>query len=164
MSDTIKKAYGPIVELLQANPNAKVKDVLPEVLELATAKNGGGGKPSTHHMNEKGEVVAVRCYYHKLWMDPRIAEFGKKANTPTKLNTMCKDGANKYSQQQRTMKNSSQEMLDKLHKGEMKVEQIPEEQARIAEEAQKIVPREDGYGFETLEECLEHSKSEGLEV
>ena len=35
---TIKKAYQSIVELLQANEDAKVSDVLQDVIDLASAK------------------------------------------------------------------------------------------------------------------------------
>lgn len=165
MAANIKKAYVAIVEVLQANLDAKVEDVLPQVIELAQAKTGsGGGKATTFHKNEAGEVVAIKCYAHDLWMDPRVAEFGAKTSSPTGLNNMCKDGVNKWTTAQRKKKNAESDLLTRVAAGELAPEDIAAEQERIAEEANTIEPREDGYGFETLEECLADSQERGLEV
>lgn len=162
---TIKKAYVAIVEVLSANLEAKVEDVLPQVLELASAKTGsGGGKATTFHKSEAGEVVAIKCYAHNKWMDPRIAEFGSKTSSPTGLNNMCKDGVNKWTAAQRKLKNAEGELLQKVASGELAPTDIAAEQERIADSAKAIEPREDGYGFETLEECLAHSEEQGLAV
>lgn len=156
----IKKVFIPLVDLLEANPDATVADVLPQVIELTSAKTGsGGGKATVFERDEDGEVVAIRCYYHKLWMDPRVVEFGKKATSPTGLNNMCKDGVSKWTKQQREIKSAEAEILTKLAAGELAVEDIAGEQERIAEEASRIEPREDGYGFETLEECIADSEA-----
>lgn len=160
---TIKKAYAAIVELLEANQDAQVSDILPSVIELAAAKTGaGGGKATAFHRNEEGEVVAIKCYYHKLWMDPRVVEFGKKATSPTGMNNMCKDGVSKWTKQQRESKAAEAELLTRVAAGELAVEDIAGEQERIAEEAARIEAREDGYGFETLEECLADSEAREL--
>ena len=161
----IKKAYEAIVAVLEANLEATVESVLPEVLALAAAKTstGGGSKASTFHRDEDGNVVAIFCYYHKLWMDPRVAEFGKKATSATGLNNMCKDGVSKWTKQNSTAKKAEGALLAQVAAGEIAVEDIPAEQARIAEEAGAIIPREDGYGFETLEECLQDSAERGIE-
>ena len=155
---TIKKAFVDIVELLQANEDARVGDILPSVIELTQAKTGaGGGKASTFHRNEQGDVVAIKCYYHGLWMDPRVADFGKKATSPTGLNNLCKDGMSKWTKQQREAKATEAELLTRVAEGELAPEDIPAEQERIKEEAKRVEPREDVYGFETLEECLADS-------
>lgn len=162
---TIKKAYVAIVEVLQANLGATVEEVLPQVLELASAKTGsGGGKATTFHKNEAGEVVAIKCYAHDLWMDPRVAEFGSKTSSPTGLNNMCKDGVNKWTAAQRKLKNAEGELLSKVAAGEIAPADIAAEQERIAAEAKTIEPREDGYGFATLEECLADSEERGLAI
>lgn len=159
----IKKAYVEIVDLLRSNEHAQVSEVLPEVIAIASAKSGaGGGKATQFHRNEQGEVVAIRCYYHKLWMDPRIAEFGNKATSPTGLNNMCKDGVSKWTKQRREAKAAEAQLLTDVAAGTIAVTDIANEQARIAEEAARIEPREDGYGFETLEECLEYSATQNL--
>ena len=159
---TIKKAYQGIVEMLetQVEQNAKVKvaDVLQDVIDLASAKTGaGGGKATAFHRNEEGEVVAIKCYYHKLWMDPNIVEFGNKATSPTGLNNMCKDGVSKWTKQQREAKSQEGELLGLVASGELAIEDIAAEQERINSETARIVPRDDGYGFETLDECIAYS-------
>jgi len=161
----IKKAYAEIVEVLQSNLSATVESVLPQILALASAKTGsGGGKATTFHRNEAGDVVAVFCYYFKQWMDPRIAEFGAKSNSPTGFNSMCKEGVNKWTKQQREQKNAEAGLLEKVASGELAPSDIAAAQAEIAEQAKRIEPREDGYGFDTLEECLAHSEEQGLSV
>ena len=161
---TIKKAYQAIITVLsaaiEADENATIASVMAEVTELASAKTGaGGGKATAFHRDEEGEVVAIKCYYHKLWMDPRVVEFGKKATSPTGMNNMCKDGVSKWTKQQRDVKAQEAELLGRVTSGELAVEDIPAEQERIAEEAKVITPREDEYGFETLEECLADSEA-----
>lgn len=159
---TIKKAYTAIISVLsaaiEADENATIASVIDEVTALAAAKTGaGGGKATAFHRNEEGEVVAIKCYYHKLWMDPRVVDFGLKATSPTGLNNMCKDGVSKWTKQQRDVKAQEADLLGRVTSGDLAVEDIPAEQERIAEEAKSITPREDEYGFETLEECLEDS-------
>lgn len=155
---TIKKAYVDIVDLLEANGDAQVSDILPEVIKLASAKTGsGGGKATVFHRDEDGDVVAIRCYYHKLWMDPRVVEFGKKATSPTGYNNMCKDGVSKWTKQQREAKQAEGTLLADVAAGELAVENIASAQEEIATNAARIEPREDGYGFETVEECIEDS-------
>lgn len=152
---TIKKAYVDIIALLQANLSMAVSDILPDVIELASAKTGaGGGKATTYHKNEDGEVVGILCYYHKLWMDPSKVEFGAKTGSATGLNPMCKDGVSKWTKQKNDAKKASAALLDLVAAGDLAVEDIAAEQVKITEAAGAIVPREDGYGFETLEELL----------
>lgn len=160
---TIKKAYAAIAELLQANTSALVSDILPEALSLMTAKTGGGGShATTFHRDEAGNVVAVRCYYHGLWMDPRVAEFGAKATSATGLNSMCKDGVSKWTKQQRDLKKGRDELLAAVANGDVQASDIPAKMEELEEAAKAVIPREDGYGFETLEECLEDSAARGL--
>lgn len=162
---TIKKAFQPIMSVLSAAlaANAVDQSVFDEVEALTLAKVGaGGGKATTFHKDENGVVVAVKCYFHKLWMDPRVAEFGTKASSATGLNSMCKDGVAKWTKAKSEAKKAEAAILTRLTAGEITAEDIPAEQARIAEEAAVIVPREDGYGFDTLEECLADSAERDL--
>lgn len=152
----IKKAYAEIVVLLQANEDAFVRDILPEVVSLASAKTGGGGgKATTFHKDEEGNIIAIRCYYHGLWMDPAVAEFGKKASSATGFNSMCKDGVSKWSSQQRAAKKAKEQLLLDVASGEVEATDLPALMAEIEEAASAVVPREDGYGFATVEELLE---------
>lgn len=161
---TIKKAYQAIITVLsaavEANPEATIASVIDHVTDLASAKTGaGGGKATAFHRDENGEVVAIKCYYHKLWMDPRVVEFGKKATSPTGMNNMCKDGVSKWTKQQRDIKQEEAGLLGRVTAGELAIEDIPAEQERIQADAKLVTPREDEYGFETLEECIADSEA-----
>lgn len=161
----IKKAYAQIVELLQANENAKVKTILPQVIELASAKSGGGGGgATTFHKNADGVVVAIRCFYHKKWMSPEVAEFGAKANTATGFNTMCKTGVSHWTKQQREAKNAKEQLLTGIASGEVSHTELADRLQAIEDARNLVVDREDGYGFETLEECLADNAERGIAV
>ena len=102
---TIKKAYQDIVEFLQLNEESLVSEVLPHIVSLASAKQSSGGtRSSVSHRNEEGTVVAVQCFYFKLWMDPRVVAFGQKVSSTTGLNSMCKEGVSNWTKQQRVAK------------------------------------------------------------
>lgn len=151
----VKKAYQELVAFLEENGDKKVKTVINDVIEMCSAKSGGGGgAATTFHKDDNGVVVAVRCFYHKLWMSPAVAEFGAKASSPTGLNSMCKDGVSKWSKQQREAKAAKEALLQQVAAGEIDPSDIGAEMAKIEEARSVIVPREDGYGFETLEELL----------
>ena len=152
----VKKVFEPIIAILAANLQASVADVIDEVNLLASAKAGGGGGGSPcFHRNEEGEVVAVKCYYHKLWMDPREVEFGKKTTSATGLNSMCKDGVSKWTKQRAVAKKAEEALLGQLTLGELDVADIPAVRAEIAEAAKLIEPSDDIVGYATLEELLE---------
>lgn len=152
----IKKAFIAIVAVLQDNEDAKVRDILPQVIELASAKTGGGGgKATTFHKDDNDVVVAILCYYHKLWMSPNDVEFGEKKSSATGFNSMCKDGVSKWTKQQRDTKKARDALLTDIASGEIEATDLPALLAEIEEAADAIIPREDGYGYETLEALLE---------
>lgn len=157
----IKKAFQPILTLLEANPSVKVRDILEQVKELASAKSAGGGAATTFHKDEAGNVVAVRCYYHGLWMHPALGGFGVKANSASGFNSMCKDGLSKWTKQQRDAKNAKEQLLERAVKGEEGLD-LQAELAAIEASKAQVVPREDGYGFNTLEECLADNAAKGI--
>lgn len=165
MANKIKKAFAPIVNLLEANLSLTVEEILPQVVELAAAKTGGGsggGRASEFHRDEDGNVVAIRCYYHKLWMDPRVVEFGAKKDSATGYNNMCKDGVSKWTKANNAVKKINDDIINEVIAGEIAADQVETVRAERVEEAKTIVPREDGYGFETVEECLADSSARGL--
>ena len=149
----IKKAYTSIIELLQANEGAKVSTVLPQVIELASAKAGGGGRATTFHKNEEGEVVAVRCFYFGTWMKPSEVEFGKKASSVSGLNSMCKAGVSHWTKQQRTAKAAKEQLLSDVAAGEVDPSTLTEALADI-EEARGLVVEFEGISYPTLEDLL----------
>ena len=158
---SIKKVFQPIVSFLEANPAAKVRDVLDQIIELASAKSAGGGAASTFHRDEHGNVVAIRCYYHNLWMHPELGDFGKKTGSASGYNSMCKDGLSKWTKQQAQMKKAKEQLLTDVANGSFTGD-IQAELQNIEQAAKIIAPREDGYGFATLEECLADNASKGL--
>lgn len=165
----IKKVFLPLMEVinaaLEADPKTKVSAILPELEALMSAKSGsGGGKATTFHRNEAGEVVGVKCYYHCLWMDPRVAEFGEKKSSASGLNSMSKDGMSKWTKQNAAAKKAKEELLGKVGTGEVAADQIAAELAKIDAERETVHAREDGYGFATLEELLADSQARGLTV
>ena len=95
-------------------------------------------------------------------MDPRVVDFGAKATSATGLNSMCKDGVSKWTKQQRDLKKGKEALLDQLNKGEVEQSNLSELLTELEEASAATVPREDGYGFETLEECLADSESRDL--
>lgn len=149
----IKKDFVAIVELLIANKGKKVDTILPQVIELATKKASGGSDiGKTFLKDDEGNTVAVYCYYHKRWELVSQCEYGKKANTATGLNTMCKEGTSAWTKQQRAANNAEKALLAKLTAGEQV--DLVAAKAQIEEERQIITPREDGHGFATYEELM----------
>lgn len=151
---SIKKAYTGIVGILEAalaeNPKAKVADVIEAVRAEASAKTTRAGG-STFIKDVEGNVVAVSCYYFKRWMPlvgEKAVEFGKKANTVTGLNTMCKEGTSHWTKQQAEARKAEVSMIDKLKSGELATTDIDAEKARIEEQRKRIEPTELGFAEE----------------
>lgn len=160
---TIKKAFVEIIETLQANANELVGDILPQIIALASAKTGGGGgKATTFHKNEDGVIVGVQCYYHGLWMSPEVADFGKKASSATGYNSMCKDGVSKWTKQERVAKQAKEQLLLDVANGDVEASDLPSVMEEIETARKEREPREDGYGFATLEELLEDNAQRGI--
>ena len=162
----IKKAYQPIVELLEANSDKKVKSIMDQIVELCSAKTSrSGGGASSYIKNEAGEVVAILDYYFKRWM-PLIGdaavEFGAKKNTATGLNTMSKEGVSNWTKQQRVAKQANAELLTRVASGEIKPGDIADEQAKI--EATRVTPVATELGFETREEVIAYLADNGVTV
>lgn len=142
--------------ILAANIGGKLsQELYNEIEALTTAKQGGGGgAATTFHRDEAGNVIAVRCFYHDLWMSPEVVEFGKKASSASGLNSMCKAGVSKWTKQQSEFKKAKELLLEQVAAGEVAPEDINSELAKLDEARKTIVPMDDHYGFETLEDCL----------
>lgn len=155
MSDSnVKKAFQPIVELMQANPDVKVKTLLPEVLALVSAKKGGGGgKANTFHRDADGAVVAARCYYFNKWFLTSEVEFGAKASSASGLNSMCKLGLSQWTKQQNTAKKAKEQLLTDVASGVVPHSELTERLQQIELERDAIIDLPEGVvGYETLEE------------
>lgn len=162
MSKT-KKVFEPILAILAAaiaaNPKVRVSEVMDEITELTKARvgEGGGGRATTFHKNEAGEVVGIRCFYFQKWFDPRVTETGKKANTPSGYNSMCKAGLNAWTKQQNAYKKAKDELLTKVAANEFAQADIGAEIARLdAEKATVIAAPEGVVLFDSLEALQAH--------
>ena len=129
-NSNVKKAFVELVELLEANENKKVSSIMPQILELVTSK----AQTKTFITNDKGEVVKVFCYYHKVWEDVSEHEYGAKASSASGLNTMCKVGVSNWTKQQRVAKQAKADLLERVANGEevdLKLELEAIEAARL---------------------------------
>lgn len=158
----VKKAFQPIVDVLEANKDAKVSQILGQILELAAAKvNRTSGEVAVY--DTKGKVVALYDYFLKRWMPvvgTKAVEFAPKAGTTTGFQGMSKVGMSLWTSQQRVAKQNELNILKQVSKGELPVDQIEAKQAEI-EAARKATPTVDAqgnpitnYGFGTMEELI----------
>lgn len=137
---SVKKAYVELVEFLKENQNKKISTIMPEILELVTSKTNS----TTFRKDESGQVTHIFCYYHKKWEPVEL--FGNKKHSTTGYNSMCKEGVNQWSKQQREAKKAEASLLDRVASGELSVDDIQSERDKIEESKNVIVPREDGIG------------------
>ncbi|AWD90264.1 helix turn helix domain containing protein [Dickeya phage Amaethon] len=165
----IKKAFEPIITLLTTalaeNPKVKVADIIDEVTGLAAAKSGaGGGKATTFHRTEAGEVIGIKDYYFGTWMDPRVVEFSPKKSSASGFNSMSKEGTSNWTKQNAAHKKGKEELLAKLASGEVAQSDLAGLLQALEDARAVIIPQKDGYGFATLEEMLADSANRGLAV
>ena len=134
----IKKPYQEIVELLQANQDKKVSSVLDAIIEIALSKK----KDSTIRYAEDGTTVThIFCWYHKEWESVDL--FGDKASSHSGKNTMCKQGVNCWTKQQRDFKKSKADLLELLQSGDLKVEDLQSEIEKLEKIKDRIEPRKE---------------------
>lgn len=155
----IKKAYEDLVNFLNENQDKKVKSILPNVLEMCSAK-GAGGSATTFVRDDNGKVAAIRCSYYGKWMPLSHVSFGKKAGSASGFNSMSTEGTNNYSKQQRQYKQAKEALLDQVASGDLPAEQVSAELAKLEEARTAVIPRKDGIGFETSEEALAADSAE----
>jgi hypothetical protein len=132
---SIKKNFEEVVNFLQANQDKQVKVLMSQILELVESKK----KVSTTKVDENGKITHVFCYYHKKWEDVSKVEYGSKASSHTGINTMCKVGVNQWTKQQSDYKKAKNGILDKVSKGEIKVEEIESILTALEIEKNRIV-------------------------
>ncbi len=152
---TIKKQYQELHALLTSaledKPKVQLNTLMPQILALMEAKKGGSDKGSTFIKDADGNVLAVFCYYHKKWELAEHIEYGKKANTATGLNTMCKIGVSCWSKQQRAYSKAKDDLLMQMAESkdiDLAVELDKAEQAR--KEVLEHTNQE--HSFDTYEE------------
>lgn len=156
MANEIKKVYADIFAFLQANADKKIKAIMPELLEMVTSKQ----MSSTFRKDAKGNVTHVFCYYHKKWEDITIAEYGNKATSASSLNSMCKEGVNQWTKQQRDLKKAKEDVLTKVGKGEITPDQIHDLLVQAEAATKLIVPRKDEHGSDVEPDEVEPEAAE----
>lgn len=162
---SVKKAYKEIIDYLNTNQNVKVADVLPKVIEMASAKSNRSTAGSTFIKDTEGNVVAINCYFYRRWMPligDKAVEFGKKANTTTGLNTMCKAGVSGWSKRERDYKKAQADMLDNVKTGKIKVTDIEAEQQKM-EELRKAISETD-LGFDNKENIVKYLEANKVKL
>ena len=147
---TIKKVFAPIFDVLNANPNAIVADIMPQLTELAKSATPTG---TSAVRNEAGDVVGAKCNYFGKFFT--IDNFGKKAGTPSGYNSYTKVGASLYSKQNSAFRAGKEQLLEDVVSGEVPAADI---QLKLNElqEAKNFVAEipEDMQAFNSSEELL----------
>jgi len=140
---TIKKGYTELYAILLANTNKKVKTVMELLMPIMESQQ----RDKNHFTDEDGRLQ-VFCYYHKEWEYVDQVPYGKKANTVTGLNTMCKVGTNQWTKQQREFKAAATGLLELLKTGEILPEDIDAETEKFEVQKDRIVPLEEHHWIE----------------
>jgi hypothetical protein len=136
----IKKQFTNLHSLLIANQGKKLtKNLVAEFEELMTSKVAS----STVRKDDEGNVTHVFCYYHKEWEDVNEVPYGKKSNTASGLNTMCKQGLSHWTKQNRKAKQEESELLSKVASGEVDASEVGTLLEEIKERAKTIVAFQD---------------------
>jgi hypothetical protein len=114
---------------------------------MVAAKAGGGGRSSSKVLLDKNDKVThIHCYYHEKWEDVAVAEYGKKASSPTGFSNMCKEGTAAWTKQQRDAKKAKDDLLAEVAAGTVKPADIQTQMEAIEKTRGKITVREDKHG------------------
>lgn len=128
---------------LEENAKKKVssisEDLLSMIAKLSVPKSSGAGK--NFIKDAEGNIIAVFCYYHKMWELVEHIPYGKKAsNASTGLNTMCKEGVSNWTKQQKAFKQGESELLTKLAVGEVDISDLATLKQELEDAKTAIVP------------------------
>jgi hypothetical protein len=136
---TIKKDFTAVMSLfaqaiatLEENKVKKsvlesVRSLYNDAVDMTANKNSNGSGSKTTAYYREGKLVAVFCYYHKMWELVDHIEYGNKSGTKTGLNTMCKEGVSAWTKANRAHNKLKDELLQKLFKGELTSEEVQEQ-------------------------------------
>lgn len=158
---SIKKVFQSVIAFLEANKDARVSKVLPEIMEMCSAKQGGGTTARSFYKQGE-ELVAARCGFFEKWFDPAVVEFGKKAGTASGLNSMCKLGVNEWTARNNAHKKGRDAAFADFTAGKLSADDFQAKLREVdsARDAEKVLP-EGVVGYDTLEELL---ASKGLKL
>lgn len=143
----IKKGFVEIHELLMANKDLKVKDIMDQLVGLMESQQ----RDKNHYTDENGDLY-IFCYYHKEWELVGQVEYGSKKSTATGYNSMCKIGTNQWTKQQRDFKQSRGELLDKVASGDLEIEDLKDAMSQLDEIKDSIVTLFDHHHQEALDD------------
>lgn len=159
--NTTKKAFIPLVALLEKNANKKVtKELLEQIYELTRQK----ASSKTFLLDKDNNVVAVFCYYHKQWELIAETPYGAKVSATTGLNTMCKKGVSLWTKQNNAVKRVGETVLAMLEAGDIEAKQIADTKEKLIADA-RIISAEDmptGYELSALLEMFDVTGEEEL--
>ena len=143
---SIKKPFVEIHSILKQNEGKKVKDLMPQLLEIMTSQQ----RDKNHREDEHG--LWIFCYYHKEWELTDQVEYGSKVNTATGLNTMCKVGVNQWTKQQREFKDAKASLLTQVANGTISVDEINDKLEELEEDRKRIKPLLESHWEMALED------------
>lgn len=168
----IKKAFAPVMELLEANKTKSVSSIMVAVMALASTKAASSSTAGSNYIKDaKGNTVAINCYYFKRWMPTtgsKAVTFGVKKTTATGLNTMCNIGSSRWTAQNVASKKAQVALMATLRdsKALKDIKDIPTfieaAEAKITSDRAAIAPTK--LGFATKDELLDYLKAEGIEL
>ena len=133
---TIKNQFQEIIDFLEVNKSKKISSILDEVKILASKKQNS----KCFEVDEDGKVTRIFCYYHKQWEDLSTHEYGTKKHSSSGYNSMCKIGVRNWTSQQNEKKKALTNLLSDLTSGTISVDDLPQIQLEIEENAKRIVP------------------------
>lgn len=148
---TIKKPFQALISLMEANKEAKVSEILDQVIAMCTSQK----RESSSWKDENGEVKIIFCYYHKRWEIVGEHIYGAKRHSITGLNSMCKIGVNAWTKRQKLAKDAESKMLTQVAKHEVKPEEIPELMIAIELAKIEVIPQDEIVSYAVLDEAIE---------
>lgn len=155
MTMTIKKDLQPLFNHLQALEGKKLTSKLINEIAtqfLATKNSNGSGSRTTAYFNDKRELVAVFCYYHKKWELVSAIEYGQKAGTKTGLNTMCKEGVSAWTKSNRSKVKAKDDLLAQYTAGTIDSDAFKAALQALDEPAVIEPHSDEEHSFDTIEQ------------
>ncbi len=150
-----KKAFEGILAILESNQNKKVSEIIEDIRDTCK-KNKAGARPKAHL--QKG-ILFLHCAYFNMWFNSEKQEFGKKGNSPTGKNNICKEGARLYQSAAAKFKRKSHELLRDIYAGTIKAELMGNYLIEYEKE-RDLVPEPSVTGYRTLAEAIEKELGE----
>ena len=145
---TIKKQFIPLVEFLEKNKNKKVESILDSIISMVESKK----KDTTFIKDSKGNVIAIFCWYHKQWEILSEVKYGKKKNSTTGYNQMCKVGNSLWTKARNKAIKEKDELIVKVSKGEIDPSKLPQMMEDIEETRKKVDNTNKPKGYKTEDE------------